>query len=78
MDITEERAADYGHPLDNWTRIAKMWSVILDIHVTPEQVGLCEIATKIARECHKHKQDNLTDIAGYAKASEMLRIRRGW
>lgn len=74
MSIADtDRMADYGHPLDNFTRIAKMWSAILNTHISPEQVGLCMIAVKVGRECHKHKADNLTDIAGYARTLELLR-----
>jgi hypothetical protein len=62
-----DRNISYGHPLDDFQRTAKMWSVILGIEVHPEQVGLCMIALKISRECHRTKRDNLVDIAGYAE-----------
>lgn len=71
-----ERQTDYGDPIDNFTRIAKMWSALLDCHVSPEQVGLCMIAVKLSRETHKHKDDNLTDIAGYARTLEMIHSGR--
>lgn len=67
-----ERNNDYGHPLDDFSRSAAMWSAILSIPVTPEQVGLCMIALKLARHCHAPKRDNLTDAAGYARAIEMI------
>ena len=77
MNIADtERQDDYGDPIDNFTRIAKMWSALLDCHVSPEQVGLCMIAVKISREVHKHKPDNLTDIAGYARTLEMIHDAR--
>lgn len=63
--INGDRQQDYDHPLDNFTRIAKIWSVILDIEVTPEQVGLCMVGTKLARESFSPKRDNLVDGAGY-------------
>lgn len=66
------RQADYGSVTENFTRISKMWSVILNSDVTPEQVALCMCATKIARQCHKHKTDNLTDLAGYAATIEKM------
>jgi len=68
-----DRNASYGHPLDDFTRTAKMWSAILGIEVRPEQIGLCMIAVKLSRECHAPKRDNLVDIAGYAETVEWLK-----
>lgn len=70
--IHGDRQQDYDHPLDNFTRIAKIWSVILGIEVTPEQVGLCMVGTKIAREAYHPKRDNLVDGAGYFGTIELL------
>jgi hypothetical protein len=67
-----ERIKSYGHPPDNFTDIAAMWSVILKCKVTPQQVGLCNIASKICREIYKPKRDNLVDIAGYAKTIDLV------
>lgn len=66
------RGADYGHPLDDFARTAKMWSAILGVTVTAEQVGLCMCALKISRQCNKHKDDNLIDLAGYAETVNMV------
>ena len=35
----DARGDHYGTPMDNFTRIARLWSVILDTEVTPMQVG---------------------------------------
>lgn len=67
------RNADYGHPLDDFTRTAGMWSAILGVHITAKQVGLCMIAVKLSRECNKAKRDNLVDLAGYAETVEWLK-----
>ena len=69
---SEDRMKDYGHPVDNFTDIAKMWSVILRTEVTPTQVGLCNVATKICRHLNKEKRDNLVDMAGYAKTIDTI------
>jgi hypothetical protein len=66
-----DRGADYGHPLDDFSRTALMWSAILDAEVTAEQVGLCMMAVKISRQCNRPKRDNMVDAAGYAETVQM-------
>jgi len=63
--VNNDRQKDYDHPLDNFTRIAKIWSAVLDIDVTPEQVALCLVGVKIARQAYAPKEDNIIDGVGY-------------
>ena len=65
-DVVKDRGESYGSILDNHTRIARLWSVLLKIDVTPEQVALCMIALKQARlmETPDHT-DSWQDIIGY-------------
>jgi len=70
--VTGDRRADYGHPLDDFSRIATMWSAILGVAVSAEQVGLCQIAVKLSRQCHRPKRDNLVDICGYANCVQQV------
>lgn len=63
--VAGPRQDDYGHPIVNFRRIARIWSGILDIEVTEEQVALCMIGVKMAREVNKAKDDNQADIDGY-------------
>ena len=70
--IHKDRNETYGHPLDDFTKTAGLWSVILSTEVTPEQVALCMVAVKISREMNAHKRDNLTDGAGYFGTLEMI------
>jgi hypothetical protein len=71
-ELTDQRGKDYGHPREDFTRTAIMWSAILNHPVRTEDVPLMMIALKISREVHKHKSDNLDDIQGYAETSKML------
>lgn len=70
------RNADYGHPLDDFSRSSKMWSAILNTNVEPDQVALCMIAVKISRQINLPKRDNLVDIAGYAETINMVARER--
>lgn len=67
-----DRGADYGHPIDDFTRTAAIWSAILGFHVTPEQVGLCMIGVKLSRQVNRPKRDNMVDAAGYAETVQMV------
>ena len=65
--VDGDRRKDYGDAKKSCVTIAKLWSLILDIHIYPEQVPLCMIALKLAREIANHNEDNIVDIAGYAE-----------
>jgi len=75
---TADRQQDYGHPSQDFTRTAMLWTGILagrlrdGQHITPMDVPLCMIAVKLARQAHRHKRDNLVDIAGYARTAAMV------
>jgi hypothetical protein len=66
--ISSERNVHYGPPSENFERIAKLWSVILRIDVSMEDVAMCMVALKMARYASKsgYQPDTWVDIAGYA------------
>ncbi|MCG3174650.1 MAG: hypothetical protein GMKNLPBB_02910 [Myxococcota bacterium] len=72
------RHNDYGHPRDDFARTALMWNGVLaeklrpGCQITAMDVPLCMIAVKLARQAHRHKRDNLVDIAGYARTAAMI------
>ena len=70
-----DRDKNYGTPYQNHLRIAKIWSVILGIEVTPSQVALCMAGVKIARlvETPDHL-DSFVDGAAYLAISGELAV----
>lgn len=66
--ISGERNRNYGDPEDNLGRTAKIWSVILGMDVTAEDVAMCMVGLKVARYGHRggFQEDTWRDIAGYA------------
>lgn len=62
----------YGHPVFNMRRTALIWSAVLGIEVTEEEVALCMIGVKLARESFRPQRDNLVDIAGYGLVYEQV------
>lgn len=73
-----DRGADYGHPIDDYTRTGRLWGAILGLpDIDPRLCCLMMAAVKISREVNKHKKDNLTDLAGYAECAHMVAERQG-
>lgn len=66
--ISTERNMNYGDPEDNFDRTRKIWSVILGIEISNEDVAMMMIGLKMARYVNKgdFQPDTWIDIAGYA------------
>lgn len=66
--IAGERDLQYGGPEENFERIARIWSVILGINITQEDVGMLMVGLKIARYANRSgfQPDTWIDVAGYA------------
>jgi hypothetical protein len=72
------RGADYGHPIDDYTRTGRIWGAILGIpDIDPRICCIMMAAVKVSREVNKHKRDNLVDLAGYAECAHMVAERQG-
>lgn len=71
-----DRGENYGHPFEDFSRTAKIWSAILDVYVSPEQVALCMIGLKISREVNRPKRDNIVDGAGYFETLDMVKTEK--
>lgn len=67
------RAADYGDAVENFKIISEIVYAITGVEVPPDVCCAVHIATKLARERHKHKRDNLVDLCGYADILHLIR-----
>jgi nucleoside 2-deoxyribosyltransferase len=85
--VNGPRQRDYDHPLDNFARIAGMWSYLFEcqqckqpVQISEEQHALAMILVKVARLMHSpNHRDSQVDLAGYAATIEKLqreRVRR--
>lgn len=73
--INGDRARDYGSAHENFARIARIWSVILGIDVTAQEVALCMAGLKLARLANGPHRDSYVDGAGYmALAGELALV----
>lgn len=75
-----DRGADYGHPLDDFTKTAALFNTLRGTTLTAEDVALFMVCVKLSREANRHKRDNLVDACGYLETLTMVmeeRERRG-
>lgn len=62
-----ERQAVYGHPAADFNRTSAMWSAILGVPVSPQDVALMMACLKISRLVGTPgHSDSITDLIGYA------------
>jgi hypothetical protein len=62
-----DRNKQYGHPKDDYAKVATMWSAFLGVEITPHQAASMMIFIKMSRLAHEPKRDTIVDIAGYAE-----------
>ena len=72
--IIQDRGMDYGHPTDNMSRTARLWSAYLEMPISDFQVAMCLALVKTARSMESAKVDNFIDGAAYFAISGQLRI----
>lgn len=71
-----ERGANYGGIEDNFSRIATIAQTALNVQITPYQVAMVHVATKLARMAGPgDKHDNYVDAINYLAFADLLRPR---
>lgn len=68
-----DRQNAYGAPDQDFARTATMWGALKGVEFTTEEVAAFMICIKLSRNTHQTKRDNMVDIAGYARCSDLCR-----
>ena len=68
----QDRGMDYGHPSDNMSRTARLWSAFLEVPLTDYQVASCLALVKLARSMESPKVDTYIDAAAYMAIAGQL------
>lgn len=76
-----DRGQSYGHPKEDFHTTARLWNAYLGRRfgvscLDAQDVAMLMILLKVSREAHRHKRDNLVDIAGYAETCQMVHEAR--
>ena len=67
------RQKTYGHPYEFFSLLAKLWSGLFGVQISPELAVLGMMIVKIARlRISPEHRDSLVDVAGYAGADELV------
>ncbi len=70
-----DRNDSYGHPHDDFTRTAGLWSAFLGVEISAEEAALMMVLLKLSREKNKHDDDNIVDGHGYLLVAGRIRER---
>lgn len=75
--VNLDRAAEYGHPADDFNRVSRLTTVIVDCKDPELRHVLYAICIKMARLVFNPGHfDSWLDIAGYAKCAIMILQQR--
>jgi len=63
--IAEERQESYGNIEENFKEISDISKSMFGLEVSEAEICKVMIAVKVARQKHKHKDDNIVDMINY-------------
>lgn len=73
LPLIDGKADQYGEPSQHFAAVAAGWNILVRQRpMTAEMIPLMMVWLKVVRESHKHKRDNLVDMAGYAALIERI------
>lgn len=64
--VTGDRQISYGDPLDNYDKVAEVWSALSGFNIDRRLAMHMMIALKMVRDLNVPRRDNEVDICGYA------------
>jgi len=68
-----DRQSEYDHPANDFARIAKVWSALLGVEVTPLMVSQLMIALKLCRLSYNEThEDSWVDVVGYVACADRV------
>ena len=70
--VKGDRGKNYGHPIVDFSRTARLWTALKDVEFSASDVAKFMIAVKLSRETNRPKRDNRVDIAGYALTLDIV------
>ncbi|QDP45670.1 MAG: hypothetical protein Tp1111DCM298921_47 [Prokaryotic dsDNA virus sp.] len=72
-ELIHKKGLEYGHPMRFFRQLARVWSGVLDVDITPEQAATMMVLFKSVRLYNKpDKVDTQDDIQGYLKIIDIL------
>tara|TARA_Y100001951_G_C11282135_1_gene266132 strand:- start:1399 stop:1656 length:258 start_codon:yes stop_codon:yes gene_type:complete len=72
-ELIHTKGLEYGHPMRFFRQLAKVWSGVLDVDITPEKAATMMLLFKSVRLYNNpNKVDTQDDIQGYLKIIDIL------
>lgn len=75
--VNGSREEDYGHPEDNFSSIARYWTIYKGVEFSALDVAMMMALLKVARiQNGKGTEDSFVDLAGYAACAAEVSLNK--